>query len=508
MKMLSYKDYSFSYPAQNAASALRPLEHVEWEVSQGAFAVLVGPTGCGKTTLLKSAVPALRPAGERSGRIEIVGKDIEALGLEEGARAVGYVAQNPDAQIVCDTVWHQMAFGLENLGEPQDAMRRSIAELSHFLGIAPWFQKKTNELSGGQRQLLSLASVLVMRPSLLLLDEPTAMLDPVAEKNFLHILMRLNRELGLTVVVATHSPVSFVPYASDFFAFDANCAGGIRRVTSEQVRSHALSLAPGDENLVTPSRVQGSFADGPSALAAELKDVYVRYGRKSPFVLQGLDLQVRQGEITAVIGGNGCGKSTLLRAVAGLAKPERGKVRNNLKARQAFLPQDPQALFVCDTVEEELREWQRNCGYSSADIDNALEVYGLSEHVAQHPYDLSGGQMQLLALAKLELTDPDLLLLDEPTKGLDPNARLQVLRTLRRLQNAGKTIVFVTHDLSFASLAADEVALLFDGQVACVEPAVSFFAESTFYRPQADSLLNAFVERKAAGSHDKVPCDE
>lgn len=490
--MLSYRGFSFSYPAQGNGDGCLVLNDVHWEVSQGSFAVLVGPTGCGKTTLLKNAVPALRPAGKRGGHITIGSADVDDLDLEQGTRAVGYVAQNPDTQIVCDTVWHQMAFGLENLGVPQDEMRRSIAELSHFLGTASWFERKTEELSGGQRQLLNLASVLVMKPPLLLLDEPTAMLDPVAEKNFLHMLMRLNKELGITVVVATHSPTAFLPYADAFFAFNSGSEGSIGRLTPGQVRSSSLKLEPDDSSLATASDA-GRYGQCNEQKAIELADVYVRYGRKSPFVLQSLDLQVRQGSITAVIGGNGCGKSTLLRVVSALIKPERGRVRNALKARQALLPQDPQALFVCDSVADELREWQQNCGYSATDIEHMLKAYGLVPHAGQHPYDLSGGQQQLLALAKLELTDPDLLLLDEPTKGLDPMARLQVLRSLRRMQGEGKTVVFVTHDLSFASLAADEVALLFDGQIACIQPTGEFFANSVFYRPEKDSLFNAFT---------------
>ena len=494
---LEYRDFGFAYPAagSNAACSAEDapltLQGVDWDVEEGKFAVLIGATGSGKTTLMRNAVPALRPVGKRSGCVLLGGVDTEDMSLAQAATAVGYVAQNPDAQIVCDTVWHQLAFGLENTGVLQADMRRIIAEVSHFLGITGWFRKKTSELSGGQRQLLNLASVLVMKPRLLLLDEPVSMLDPVAQKNFMHILQRLNRELGLTVVVATHSPLGFVPYASGFFELRG---GSVFPVSEAQVQSGTIGLS-------ALSSVDARVVDKPVAPvkqqpAVVLSDVYTRYAKTGDFVLRGMDLCVTRGSIHAVIGGNGSGKSTLLRVIAGLMKPERGKLRNALSARQALLPQDPKALFVRDTVLEELQEWQRACGYDDAAVDAALQRCGLEGCLALHPYDLSGGQQQLLALAKLTLTDPDLLLLDEPTKGLDPAARLQVAFELRRLRAEGRTMVLATHDLPFASAVADDVSLLFDGQAACTQPAREFFEQSVFYRPDRDAFTAAWERER------------
>lgn len=471
---LEYRGFGFAYPGHTVLSGL------DWSIPQGSFAVLVGATGSGKTTLLRCARHGLAPAGELQGEVLVCGQPVAQMEKRQSAQLAGYVAQNPDNQIVCDTVWHQLSFGLENLGADSAQMRRSIAELCHFLGIGSWFHKQTSELSGGQRQLLNLASALVMGPRLLLLDEPSSMLDPVAQKDFLHILLRLNRELGITVVVATHSPQAFAPYSTSFFALE-----------NQRVRPLGPNELLGPQLKATaPART--SLGASSAAPAVELRDVFARYKRGEDYVLRGCDLRVQPGSVHAVVGGNGCGKSTLLRCACGLMKPERGSLRNRLKSRQALLPQDPKALFVCDSVEEELREWQAACKYSDAAIEQLLECYGLSSACGQHPYDLSGGQQQLLALAKLELTDPDLYLLDEPTKGLDPAARLELAHRVSSLREQGRTILMATHDLSFAACVADDVTLLFDGQAACTQPAAEFFAQTLFYQPEHDALYNLF----------------
>ena len=484
MKAIEARGFSFAYPESTAG--IGPLD---WTVEEGAFQLLVGATGSGKTTLLGSCKPAIAPAGRRAGVLQVFGCPVNELDAREAAATVGYVAQSPENQIVCDSVWHELAFGLENLGVEQSEMRRRVAEVAHFFGIEPWFRRAVAELSGGQKQMTTLAGTLAMQPRLLLLDEPTAQLDPVAEKNFLHALFRVNRELGITVVVATHAPEVMQDYATD-----------VVELKEGEIRPDSIPVTARAARAFRESEPSAPRTGGEPTLAGAailLHDAYTRYDRDGAWVLRGCDLDVASGSIHAVVGGNGCGKSTLLHVIAGVLKPERGKVRNTLAARQALLPQNPKALFVCDTVADELREWQARCGYDGAAIEAALERFGLGERAANHPYDLSGGQQQKLAFAKLLLTDPDLLLLDEPTKGLDAPSKLLVAHTLRDLARAGATIVLATHDLTFASLVSDATTMLFDGEAACTECTVDFFAGNLFYRPVDDAFARLWREEPA-----------
>ena len=210
MPAIEVRSLSFAYPDADAAV----LEGLDWSVPQGAFALLVGGTGSGKSTLLSLLKPEIAPAGERTGELLVLGENVADMDVRASAERVGYVFQDPENQIVCETVWHEMAFGLENLGLARDEMRRRVAETSYFFGLEDWLHRDTDTLSGGRKQLLSLAAVLTLRPRVLLLDEPTSQLDPVAEKNFLHALFRVNRELGCTVVVATHQPRPMLEYAT------------------------------------------------------------------------------------------------------------------------------------------------------------------------------------------------------------------------------------------------------------------------------------------------------
>lgn len=475
--------FSFSY-LDEGGSPRSVLENVSLQVEEGEFCVLVGPTGCGKTTLLRSLKPELAPVGECAGSIDVLGaalmrdgspvpEEEGGLGRRESAAAVGFVMQDPAMQIVCDTVWHELAFGLENLGVPQDEMRRRVAEVAHFFGIEPWVRQSTEDLSGGQMQTVNLAAVLALRPRLLLLDEPTAQLDPNALKRFLFLLARVNRELGITVVMATHSPEDVADYATRRIDLGEVGALGSRE-------DLCRALAP---------RWERRARRASSSAALEVRAASFRYRRDSEWVLRGLDMEVARGSVHAVVGGNGCGKSTLLKLLAGVEKPQRGTVRNALASSQAYLPQDPKALFVCDSVAEELAEWRGRCGYSKADEQVALARFGLAEHARLHPYDLSGGQRQKLALAKLLLADPQLLFLDEPTKGLDPASCADEARLVRALADEGRTIVMVTHDLDFALACADEVSMVFDGELACTEPTGRFFQNNLVYRPNDASRL-------------------
>ena len=483
---LSYRQVGFAY-----AGAPRPVfEHLDWEIPEGSFALLVGATGSGKSTLLSLAKREIAPAGETTGEIRVFGEPALALDAAASAQTIGYVFQNPENQVVCESVWHEMAFGLENLGTPQGEMRRRVAETSYFFGIDDWFRDDTATLSGGKKQLLALASTLVSRPRLLLLDEPTAQLDPIAERAFLHALFRVNRELGCTVVVATHRPRAMVDYATRAWRLED---GAIREVPDMSELAGRPPLldeatptgAPEDRGAKGGRLREGAdpSGDAPSPPgAATLSRAWFRYARDSEWVLRGLDLDIARGEIHALVGGNGCGKTTLLALMARTLPLQQGSLRVAEDAR-ALLPQDPRALFVAESAEDELMEWAAPGGYDRAAADAMLERMGLSDVTSTHPYDLSGGQQQLLALGKLLLLRPRLLLLDEPTKGLDLASRRKVARVLLEQRDAGVTVVMATHDLDFAEQVADRVSMVFDGEIACTDSTREFFSGNVYYRP-------------------------
>ena len=495
MSALELRGVTFSYPG--GADVLRD---ASLEVPEGAFALLVGATGSGKSTLLRLAKPEIAPAGELSGSVRAFGEDVRSLGPLASARAVGYVFQSPDAQVVCDTVWHEMAFGLENLGVPEPEMRRRVAETCSFFGMGPWFRARTAELSGGQRQLLALASTLAMRPRLLLLDEPTSMLDPLAEKDFLAMLFRVNRELGVTVLVATHAPETMLDYATCAFEL---AEGRVREAPLEGLRPEPPRAIPYQ---ICP-RVFGTFGPESGAKSARstrtdlifgrgaekrgeraekdllrADDLWFRYARDGRWVLRELDLELAAGEVRAVVGANGCGKSTLLAAAAGVVRPQRGRVRNAAATSQALLPQSPKALLSRETVRDELMEWSRAGGYGAREVGASIAELDLEDAADRHPYDLSGGQQQLLALEKLLLVRPRLLLLDEPTKGLDRSARERVAARVARARAEGATVLLATHDMAFVRAIADRVSLMFDGGIAVTEPTGDFFRNSWLYR--------------------------
>lgn len=460
---LAYDDVTFRYPGSHGDV----LSGVSMAVPAGAFALLVGGTGSGKSTLLSLAKPQIAPAGDRAGQVRVFGRPVDDL---DGAAAceVGYVFQDPDNQIVCDSVWHEMAFGLENLGTPQGEMRRRVAEASYFFGMGPWFHSDTDALSGGRKQLLALASTLVMQPRVLLLDEPTAQLDPIAARNFLHALFRVNRELGCTVVVATHEPELMADYATCAFEL---VDGAVRAVENLGRFKCEATLAE-----------RGALCDANAPAAVSARGAWFRYGRDDDWVLRGLDLEVRQGEVHALVGGNGCGKSTLLALIAGTRRAQRGEVRSAISAK-AMLPQDPKALFAEERVDEELMEWAHIGGYGADEVQAMMGELGLAYRAGLHPYDLSGGQRQMLALGKLLLVHPRLLLLDEPTKGLDRTARERVAGMIEAARRDGVTVIVSTHDLAFVRRVADRVSLMFDGELACTEPVGEFFRNNLFYRP-------------------------
>lgn len=534
MEILAVKNLSFSYP--NAASPA--LENISFSVSEGEFIVLCGESGCGKTTLLRLLKRELAPAGEISGEISLFGKPQSELDERASAAEIGYVMQNPEMQIVTDKVWHELAFGMEGLGFESEKIRLRAGEMAGYFGMDSWFRADTASLSGGQKQLLSLASVMALSPRLLLLDEPTAQLDPVSASNFISDIYRLNRDLGVTVIIAEHRLEELLPIAdraavmecSRLIAFDsprAVCnALGSRPISAGFPAASRISAALADSGKSPLTVREGrrflasldirsgaslpnrEDADGENAI--EMKNIWFRYERNAPDILRGLNLSVKRGEIFSLLGGNGAGKTTALKVLSGIEKPYRGKIKllgKNIKEYRgnelhfhnvALLPQNVHDVFLRDTVESDLRDMCRVLGYSAVQADEKIsavsEKLGISRLFGKHPYDLSGGEAQKCALAKILLSEPKILLLDEPTKGIDAHAKLTLRDILASLKSEGVTVVIVTHDTEFAAAASDRCALFFDGEVISPSSPRKFFSGNDFYTTAASRISRGIFE--------------
>lgn len=521
MDALTLMEYGFTYPGEE-----RPvLSGVNLSVRAGEFALLLGATGSGKTTLLRSIKREVAPVGNREGRILLFGEEQDAAAQASCPGAVGFVMQSPENQLVMDTVWQEMAFGLENMGIESAVIRRRVAETAHFFGIGSWFERKVWTLSGGQKQILNLASVMAMQPRLLLLDEPTAQLDPVAARDFLQMLAKINRELGTTVVLSEHRMEEICPLADRMIwlregriALDAPPSFVIRQVYEEKLgwdaalpaaarlahalgerEQYPLSVREGREWLASHQPKQPPRKEKPAPKRAEkpiieAKKLWFRYEKEQEFVLRGVDFSVAPGEIFALVGGNGSGKSTLLRLLAGVERPAKGKVRKQAGVRSAMLVQHPKAMFLKPTLKEDLAEWQREAGYSDARIQEIAGQLGLLDLMDRHPYDLSGGEMQKAALAKLLLLSPDLLLLDEPAKGLDAFSREELSRILLDERAKGRGIVLVTHDLDFAAQIADTCAMMFGGEIVSSAEGRAFFSGNLFYTTGINRITRDWAE--------------
>lgn len=522
MEIIAVKDLSFTYPEASAPT----LRDVSFHVEAGDFVALIGATGSGKSTLMRLLKRELAPMGARTGEICISGAPIEALGERDAACRIGYVMQRPEQQIVTDKVWHELAFALENMGLSQGVIRRRVAEMASYFGIADWFERDVSSLSGGQKQLLNLAAVMVAQPQILLLDEPTSQLDPIAASDFLNTVSKLNREMGLTVVLIEHRLEEALPMADRVIALEN---GRIRidappAQACEQLRAHPVLLdsMPGAVRLFHALAGEGHCpitvregrrflreahpapvpahpapaAPRPDEIALDFRDVYFRYERNAPDVLRGLSANVRAGEIFCVLGANGSGKSTFLRLAAGLGRPYSGQIRVFGKKMRDYrgqslyrdcvsmLPQDAQTVFLKSSVREELRE---------VGADTAALPFSLDHLMDRHPYDLSGGEQQLVALAKVLASHPRLLMLDEPTKGVDAHAQKDVLKVLRALKAQGVAILVVTHDVEFAARCADRCALFFRGEVVSEDAPARFFDENNFYTTSANRICRGWL---------------
>lgn len=531
MAILQCEDLSFTFPGQ----INKTLQDITFSMEAGEFAVLCGKSGCGKTTLLRCFHPMLVPAGEIAGSRYLKGVTIADVSRRELAETIGYVGQDPENQIVTDTVWHEMAFGLENLGLPIRTIRLRVAEMAEYFGISGWFHRETATLSGGQKQILNLASAMVMRPDILLLDEPTSSLDPTSATRFLQMLRQLNEELGTTVLLSEQRLEEIVPVADSVLLMEGGrifgksapgrCADIARNLAVFPSMPVAMrtALALGEEGSgevpvsiregkaylrdkiskqgrakqVGETCLQESICSQKNGADAQgsrgerilqLKNITAGYEGGVP-VMEELDFTLHRGELLAVVGGNGAGKSTLLKIMAGIHKPWKGKILRDGKC--CYLPQNPQSLFVEISVEEELADAFKSYGKGdlaeiSTDekrrqVEEMLAFLDLEEVRKQNPYDLSGGQMQRLALGKLLLLQPELLLLDEPTKGMDGSFKESFAGLLHWLQKEGMTIIMVSHDLNFIAEYIEQVVMVFDRGILCQGSVREFLRNNAFY---------------------------
>lgn len=519
MEILTVKDLSFTYPMCERAA----VHDVSFSVASGEFTVLCGATGSGKSTLLRLLKREIAPSGSEKGEILFGERPINEISAER----IGFVAQRPDEQIVTDRVYSELAFGLENLGLPQAVIARRVAEMASYFGIEDWFERDVSTLSGGQKQLLNLAAVMVMDPDILILDEPTSQLDPIATSDFLNTVKKLNRDLSLTVIIAEHRLEELIPMCDRLLVMDGGALIGDGKprnvISSLSDSSPLLASMPTAARLY---RLLGSRAECPltvgegrrfieteysnhitslpcppyvhsESTALEFKNVYFRYEKNAPDVLKGLDLTIYEGEIFCILGGNGSGKTTALSCASGIRKIYSGQIRvfgkrlNEYTGQSlyrnclALLPQDVQNVFLCNSVREELED---------AHADASSLPFELSHLLEKHPYDLSGGEQQLLALAKVLATSPRLLLLDEPTKGLDSKKKRALTDILRKLKADGVTVLAVTHDVEFAAACADRCALFFRGNtVSCGTPR-EFFSANCFYTTSAARIAKGHFE--------------
>lgn len=548
MEILRVDGLKFSYPNQ----LKKALNNINFSIDEGDFVLICGESGCGKSTLLRHLKPELSPHGQVSGDIYYYSQKINDYSSKQLASEIGYVLQNPDSQIVTDKVWHELAFGLENMGLDTQSIRLRVAEMASFFGIQGWFRKNVNDLSGGQKQLLNLASIMAMQPKILILDEPTSQLDPIAAKDFIDTLVRINKELSTTIIMTEHNLEDIYSVCDKVIVMEDG------KVICNDTNYKVVDILSRDKNhkmvksLPTPSKIYNQlngYIEGASKspltvkdcrqwlndsmdevtitklddseteininekdreIAIELKDVYFQYNKISEPTIRDLSFKVYKGEIYSILGGNGTGKSTTLSLVARQRKPQRGKIFiNNIEMKKynnkslyennlALLPQNPQSLFVFETVREDLEEvlilQNKDREYIDKEVKRVSKLLDIEHLLEHHPYDLSGGELQRAGMAKVMLLNPKIILLDEPTKGLDTYCKEEIGKMLMKLRDMGVTIVVVSHDIEFSARYSDRCAMFFDGSIVSEGTPKEFFLGNNFYTTVSNRIARNIFE--------------
>lgn len=541
MEIFKIENLNFKYPSVDKVV----LNNINLSIEEGDFITICGMSGSGKSTLLRHLKPILTPHGEKTGTILYKGENIENIEFKSQISEIGYVMQNPDNQIVTDKVWHELAFGLESLGLDTQTIRLRVAEMANFFGIQNWFHKSVEELSGGQKQLLNLASIMAMQVETLILDEPTSQLDPIAAMDFLETIKKINSELGVTIIISEHRLEEVIPMSDKIIVMDkgsiiaqGNAPNVInslkeqkseifvampsaiqiyskiqsdkpcpitvrqgRKFLEEIIRQNNIKIDiekenPNIKNKNTISKLFDFYTKKEDYLI-NIDEIYFKYEKNSNDVIKGLKLKIHKGEFIALLGGNGSGKTTLLSIIIGLQKAYRGRIKLKEKNLSfGLLPQNPQTLFVKKTVKLDLLEMLSDSCMSEDEklkiIEKMMNLLHIQVYENFHPYDLSTGEQQRLALAKILLLNPDVLLLDEPTKGLDGHFKQEFADIIKKLTNEGKTIIAVSHDIEFCAKYADRSALIFDGDIITVQETKKFFLGNNFYTTVAGRISRRF----------------
>ena len=528
MEIFKIIGLSFAYPQHERLA----LDNINITVRSGEFVTICGKSGCGKSTLLRHLKSSLAPFGEIAGNILFKGKPLCEADKRMQASQIGYVLQNPDNQIVTDKVWHELAFGLESLGYDNSTIRLRVAEMASFFGIQNWFMKEVSELSGGQKQLLNLAAIMAMQPDVLILDEPTSQLDPIAANDFLETVKKINTDIGTTVILSEHRLEEVFPMSDRVIVMDNGSvivdeppreagrkikdmnhhmmaampssiriyAGVSKHVKTDMSHDYPLNVKEGrawlekmfdkTEKKITEISPHNSYLKDSNENVVELKEVWFKYEKDGEDIIKDLSLKIKKGQFHAIVGGNGTGKTTALSLISGLNRPYRGKVL--VSSNLGVLPQNPQSLFTAMTLEKDLYEMLDDEKISSeekrAEVQRIAELLELNDLLRMHPYDLSGGEQQKAALAKILLLNPKVLMLDEPTKALDSHFKIKLAKILKKLQRDGITIIMVSHDIEFCAEYADECSLFFNGNIVATDEPGRFFSGNSFYTTTANRM--------------------
>lgn len=535
MAFISIKNMTFRYPNSNKDV----IKNVSLSVDEGDFIVIAGSSGCGKTTLIRHLKPELSPYGQLTGEILYDNKPIKSINQRQEASEIGYVMQNPQNQIVTDKVWHELAFGLENLGYPTEQIRLRVCEMATYFGINNLFDKNTADLSGGQMQLLNLAAIMTMQPRLLILDEPTAQLDPISASDFINTIKKINKDMGITIILIEHRLEEVFHSADKVLILDEGSIlffdkpdkitdkmnlkefnkislalptsirifkeFNIKSCCPLTIRDARRFLSENFNSSNIPIKDKENVHDyKKDNVIIELKDIWFRYEKEDVVIIKGISFKIYKGEILSILGANGAGKTTLLSLLAAFKKPYKGKIKLDnkdilkyksyelYKGNIGFLPQNPQTLFMMDSVIEDLKQtFNKKTDEKqvfNAKLKEIITLLEIDNLLQSHPYDLSGGEQQKVALAKILLLNPRILLLDEPTKGLDAYSKNNLGLILKQLKNRGVTVIIVTHDIEFSASFTNRCALMFNGEIIAQGSPNNFFGNNNFYTTSANKI--------------------